>query len=76
MDLLVLGDSYIAHIMDGDTVLAYSKPVVGGASVEEFGEPGREDGQRLSEGYIALQSESHPIQFRQILLKPLPATVR
>ena len=72
-DLLVLGDSLIAHIIEGDTVLAYSRPVVGGATVEEFGEPGRNEGQSLSQGYIALQSESHPIQFRQILIKRLPS---
>lgn len=71
-DLLVLGDSLIAHIIEGDTVLAYSRPVVGGATVEEFGEPGRNEGRPLTQGYIALQSESHPIQFRQILIKPLP----
>jgi hypothetical protein len=76
LDLLVLGDSLIAHIMDGDTVLTYSRPVVGGATVEEFGEAAREDGHPLTEGYIALQSESHPIQFRQVLIKPLPGSHR
>jgi hypothetical protein len=73
VDLLVLGDSLIAHVMEGDTVLAYSRPVVGGATVEEFGDPAREDGRPLTGGYIALQSESHPIQFRQVLLRPLPS---
>jgi hypothetical protein len=73
VDLLVLGDSLIAHIMERDTVLAYGRPIVGGATVEEFGEPAREDGRVLSGGYIALQSESHPIQFRQVLLRPLPS---
>jgi hypothetical protein len=72
LDLFVLGDSLIAHVMDGDTVLAYSRPVVGGASVDEFGEPAMNEGRPLTQGYIALQSESHPIQFRQILIKRLP----
>ena len=71
LDLIVLGDSLILHIMDGDTVLAYSRPTVGGASVEEFGEASGEEGRPLSHGYIAIQSESHPFQFRQILLKSL-----
>ena len=71
VDILVLGGSYIAHIMNGDTVMAYSHPVVGGATVEEFGEAAMQDGRSLTEGYIALQSESHPIQFRQIPLKQL-----
>jgi hypothetical protein len=72
VDLIVLGDSLILHVMEGDTVLAYTHPVVGGASVEDFGEPGGEDGRSLTGGYIALQSESHPIQFRQVLIKRLP----
>ncbi|MFH1763412.1 MAG: DUF1080 domain-containing protein [Gemmatimonadota bacterium] len=76
LDLFVLGDSLIVHLMNGDTVLAYSRPVVGGASLDEFGEPAREDGRPLTEGYIALQSESHPIQFRQVLLRRLPGNHR
>ena len=72
VDLFVLGDSVIAHVMDGDTVLAYSRPVVGGGSVDDFGEAARDEGRPLTEGYIALQSESHPIQFRQVLLRRLP----
>jgi hypothetical protein len=71
LDLLVLGDSVIAHIMDGDTVLAYSNPIIGGGTVEDFGVPAAEEGAPLGGGYIALQSESHPIQFRQIRLKDL-----
>jgi hypothetical protein len=73
MDLLVLGDSLIAHIVGGDTVLVYTHPVIGGGSVNVFDETVKQDGKRLTEGYIALQSESHPIQFRQVLLKRLHA---
>ncbi len=73
VDLFVLGDSLIAHVMDGDTVLVYSRPVIGGGGVEEFGAAAKEEGRPLTEGYIALQSESHPIQFRQVLLKRLPS---
>jgi hypothetical protein len=76
VDLIVLGDSLAAHVMDGDTVLAYTDLAVGGATEEEFGVAARAEGLPLSEGYIALQSESHPIQFRQVLLKPLPASGR
>ena len=72
VDLFVRGHSRIAHVMDGDTVLAYSKPVIGGGSVEGFDVAFKRDGEPLSSGYIALQSESHPIQFRQILLRKLP----
>ena len=30
------------------------------------------DGKLLSEGYLGLQSESHPVEFRNIRLLPLP----
>ncbi|MEJ2238734.1 MAG: DUF1080 domain-containing protein, partial [Gemmatimonadales bacterium] len=72
VDLLVLGDSLIAHVVDGDTVLMYSRPVVGGADSTELAASALEDGQPLTSGYIAIQSESHPTQFRQILIKELP----
>ena len=71
--LLVLGDSLIVHIMDGDTVLEYSRPVIGGGVVDGFDETVKEDGRPLTGGYIALQSESHPVQFRQVLLRRLPS---
>ena len=71
MDLLVLGDSLIAHIIDGDTVIAYSRPVIGGGVVHGFDEAAKQDGRPITEGYIALQSESHPIQFREVLIKRL-----
>ncbi len=71
IDLIVRGDSKILHVMDGDTVLAYSHPVVGGASALDFGSPGKDEGKPLTGGYIALQSESHPIQFRKVLIRRL-----
>jgi len=71
LDLLVLGDSLIAHVMGDDTVLVYSKPVIGGGAVNEFDAAVKQDGRPLTGGYVALQSESHPIQFRQVLIKRL-----
>ena len=71
VDLLVLADSLIAHIIDGDTVLTYTNPVIGGGNVNVYDESVKQDGQPLTQGYIALQSESHPIQFRQVLLKEI-----
>ena len=74
-DLLVLGDSLIAHIIDGDTVIAYSRPVIGGGVVDGYDEAVKHDGRALTNGYISLQSESHPIQFRQVLLKRIVVPV-
>jgi hypothetical protein len=72
LDLVVRGSASVVHVMNGDTVMAYTDLVIGGATVEDFGEPATGEGRPLTGGYVALQSESHPIQFRQILLRPLP----
>lgn len=68
VEVLVLGDSMIKHIVNGDTVLAYERPQIGGDNVINF-DPGiKIDSQLLKEGYISLQSESHPIEFRKVEL--------
>lgn len=64
-EFLVLGDSIIHHIVEGDTVLSYQKPQIGGGSVDNFDPKVKQDGKPLTAGYISLQSESHPIQFRK-----------
>jgi 3-keto-disaccharide hydrolase len=66
VEVLVLGDSLIRHIVNGDTVLEYSKPQIGGGTVNHFDPAVKRDGTPLTEGYIALQSESHPIDFRKV----------
>jgi hypothetical protein len=76
VDVLVYGDSLIAHLVDGDTVMTYTRPVIGGGVVNGFDPSAKRDGERLGSGYIALQSESHPIQFRSVLLRQLDPAVR
>ena len=71
MDMRVLGDSLIHHIVETDTVLTYYKPQFGGGSVSNFDPAVKKDGELLSEGYISLQSESHPIEFRKVDLLDL-----
>jgi hypothetical protein len=70
-ELIVLGDSLITHIINGDTVLQYSGPQIGGGVVERFDPKIKIDGRKLTSGYIALQSEGQPIEFRNIFLKEL-----
>lgn len=71
-EALVLGDSLIKHIVEGDTVLVYEKPQIHGS--DPLFEPELyEDGQPLTGGYIALQSESHPVEFRKVALFNLEA---
>jgi hypothetical protein len=63
-EFVVLGDSIIHHILEGDTVLTYMRPQVGGNSIPEgFPLP---EGTLLKQGYICLQAESHPIEFRKV----------
>ncbi|MFT6215961.1 MAG: hypothetical protein ACJAS3_002362 [Roseivirga sp.] len=69
MDLLVRGNEYIAHIVEGDTVIHYSKPTIGDGIVSGFKPEVKIDGTAIKSGYIALQSESHPIQFRKVMIK-------
>lgn len=67
-EVLVLGDSIIKHIVNGDTVLTYSKPQIGGGNVDPVDPAVKQDGQPLTGGYITLQSESHPVDFRKVEL--------
>ncbi|MEK6479506.1 DUF1080 domain-containing protein [Catalinimonas sp. 4WD22] len=67
-ELIVLGDSLITHLINGDTVLQYTKPQIGGGVVEGFDEEIKQDGKFLKEGFIAMQSEGQPIDFRNIEL--------
>ncbi len=67
-ELIVLGDSLITHIINGDTVLQYSQPQIGGPVVNRFENSQKPDGKLLKEGFIALQSEGQPIDFRKVEL--------
>lgn len=71
VELLVLGDSLIRHMVEGDTVLEYTRPQIGGGVVHDFNAEVKLDGTPLTEGFIALQSESHPIEFRKVELLEL-----
>ncbi|QMW00612.1 3-keto-disaccharide hydrolase [Spirosoma foliorum] len=67
-EALVLGDSLLKHIVEGDTVLTYAKPQIGGGNVIHYDSAVKKDGQLLDKGYISLQSESHPVEFRKVSL--------
>jgi hypothetical protein len=68
VEALVLGDSVIKHIVGTDTVLVYEKPTIGGGAVNNYDPAVKVDGTPLKEGYIALQSESAPTEFRMVKL--------
>ncbi len=70
--VMVLGDSVIKHIVEGDTVMTYEKPEIGVGMVNKelhVDNPSywiSQEGKRLSEGYIAIQAKSQPVDFRNI----------
>ena len=70
-ELIVLGDSLVSHLINGDTVLQYSKPQIGGGVANGFNPALKIDGQLLNKGFIALQSEGQEIDFKNIELLDL-----
>jgi hypothetical protein len=68
VEVEVLGDERVKHIIDGQTVISYEKPQIGGGAVSGHDPAVKKDGMLLSEGYISLQSESHPVEFRKVEL--------
>lgn len=70
-DLIVYGDSLVIHMVNGDTVLQYTSPQIGGGVANGFDPEVKVDGQPLTEGYIGLQSEGQGIAFREIRIKRL-----
>lgn len=67
-ELIVLGSEAVIHIINGDTVLKYTNPQIGGPVVNRFDPKQKPDGQLLEKGFIALQSEGQPIDFKNIKL--------
>jgi len=68
VEIEVLGADKITHRIDGTTVLEYRQPQIGGGSVSGHDSTLVADGLKLSGGYISLQSESHPVEFRVVEL--------
>ena len=81
-EIIVYGGETITHVIENDTVLVYNKPQIGGGFVDSKlgdidwtsnGVENKEywiskEGEILESGYIALQAESHPVDFRNIRL--------
>jgi hypothetical protein len=62
----VLGSERVRHMVDGKVVLEYTNLQIGGGNVINFDPAVKKDGTPLGEGYIALQGESHPTEFRKV----------
>jgi hypothetical protein len=64
----VRGGERLTHRVEGQTVLEYEMPQIGGDGVSNFDPAVKKDGAPLTEGYITIQAESHPTEFRKIEL--------
>jgi hypothetical protein len=64
----VLGVERVRHLIGGETVLEYQRPMIGGGVATGFDPAIKKDGTLLESGYIALQAESQPVEFRHIRL--------
>jgi len=65
MEVEVHGNSIIKHVVNGEIVLEYEKPQL------DDNDPTAQrliikKNKMLHEGYIALQAESHPVEFRKV----------
>ena len=63
-----LGEWVQAELVVNDAIVQF---YLNGEMVLEFTCPRERDGTPLTSGHIALQAESHPVQFRHIAIKPI-----
>jgi hypothetical protein len=66
------GNKSIKHIMDGETVLAYTQPQLDEKDRDAKKLLQQQGDKMLHGGSISLQAESHPVEFRKVELLPLP----
>ena len=66
----VHGNDVIKHLINGDVVLEYEQPQLDekDADAKKLIKDGNP---MLREGYISLQAESHPVEFRKVEILPL-----
>lgn len=68
VEVEVLGNDSVRHVIDGVSVLEYQKPSIGGGVANGWDPAIKKDGTPLADGYIGLQAESQPVEFRNIKL--------
>lgn len=72
LEIEVHNDSIIKHFINGEEVMHYNKPKFGGGNISynlDYWES--KAGDPLKSGYISLQSESHPVEFKNIQILEL-----
>lgn len=67
-EMIVLGAAQITHLVNGEKVMEYALPQFGGGDVRNHDPAAKPDGKLIEGGYLSLQSESHPVDFRKVEL--------
>lgn len=67
----IRGNRVVHHIVEGDTVLTYSNPQYDDRNPDSQKLIKKFNRTLIDSGYIAIQAESHPTQFRKIEVLPL-----
>lgn len=70
-ELIVYSDSLVIHKVNGEEVLQYTKPQIGGGVATRFDPAYKVDGKLLKEGYIGLQAEGQGVEFKNIKIKAI-----
>ncbi len=68
VEVLVHSDELIRHIVENQVVLEYSKPQIGGGQASPTDPAVKIDGTPLTKGFISIQAETAPAEFRKIEL--------
>jgi hypothetical protein len=62
----VHGSGTMTNYVNGQKVLEFEMPQYGGGAVDSYNTTTKPDGALIDSGYISLQSESHPVDFRKV----------
>lgn len=68
---LIVRDSLVTHKINGEVVLEYTHPQIGGGVANRYDPNIKKDGKLLTEGYIGLQAEGQGVEFRDIQIRRL-----
>jgi hypothetical protein len=66
VEVLVHGDELVRHVVENQVVLEYSKPQIVGGAASPTDPKVKIDGTPLSGGFISIQAETAPAEFRKI----------
>ncbi|MBC04512.1 MAG: hypothetical protein CMJ34_14605 [Phycisphaerae bacterium] len=70
----VLGNDSIVHYVNGEEVMRYERPQLDPRDPDARSLMQQRNGEvMLDRGWISIQGESHPVEFKSIEIKPLPA---